>query len=88
MEKQLEQLDHPMAGLPSRCLGSSRIEFSVHTANNSVSFFGFNFLAIRAGLARDREHHNYAQSVGAATTKKSDIETSTDTEPAAKPQLR
>ena len=31
MENQSEKLDHQVAGLPSLCLASSRIQFSVHT---------------------------------------------------------
>jgi hypothetical protein len=31
MENQLEKLDHQVAGLPSLCPASSRIQFSVHT---------------------------------------------------------
>ena len=30
MENQSEKLDHQVAGLPSLCLASSRIQFSVH----------------------------------------------------------
>src|SRR5260370_16338634 len=33
MENQSEKLDHQVAGLPSLCLASSRIQFSVHTAD-------------------------------------------------------
>jgi hypothetical protein len=32
MENQSEKLDHQVAGLPSLCLASSRIQLSVHTA--------------------------------------------------------
>jgi len=31
MENQSEKLDHQVAGLPSLCLASSRLQFSVHT---------------------------------------------------------
>src|SRR5215467_470228 len=31
MENQSEKLNHQVAGLPSLCLASSRIQFSVHT---------------------------------------------------------
>jgi hypothetical protein len=31
MENESEKLDHQVAGLPSLCLASSRILFSVHT---------------------------------------------------------
>jgi hypothetical protein len=31
MENQSEKFDHQVAGLPSLCLASSRIQFSVHT---------------------------------------------------------
>src|SRR5262249_29574021 len=31
MENQSEKLDHQVAGFPSLCLASSRIQFSVHT---------------------------------------------------------
>ena len=31
MKNQSEKLDHQVAGLPSLCLASSRIQFSVHT---------------------------------------------------------
>src|SRR5215472_9109327 len=33
MENQSEKLDHQVAGLPSLCLASSRIQFSVHTGS-------------------------------------------------------
>src|SRR5438067_7192938 len=33
VEDQSEQLDHQVAGLPSLCLASSRIQFSVHTGH-------------------------------------------------------
>ena len=33
MENQSEKLDHQVAGLPSLCLASSRIQFSVHTTH-------------------------------------------------------
>src|SRR5262249_44442585 len=36
MENQSEKLDHQVAGLPSLCLASSRIQFSVHTTRSSV----------------------------------------------------
>src|SRR5215813_7290419 len=37
MENQSEKLDHHVAGLPSLCLASSRIQFSVHTATDNTS---------------------------------------------------
>src|SRR5262249_18332581 len=37
MENQSEKLDHQVAGLPSLCLASSRIQFSVHTAPVELS---------------------------------------------------
>jgi len=33
MENESEKLDHQVAGLPSLCLASSRIQFSVHTGD-------------------------------------------------------
>jgi hypothetical protein len=44
MENQSEKLDHQVAGLPSLCLASSRIQFSVHTISRfavAVSRFEF-----------------------------------------------
>src|SRR5215475_9504814 len=38
MENQSEKLDHQVAGLPSLCLASSRIQFSVHTAGWWTNF--------------------------------------------------
>src|SRR5258708_6127198 len=35
MENQSEKLDHQVAGLPSLCLASSRIQFSVHTGRKA-----------------------------------------------------
>jgi len=37
MENQSEKLDHRVAGLPSLCLASSRIQFSVHTGRVRLS---------------------------------------------------
>ena len=34
MENESEKLDHQVAGLPSLCLASSRILFSVHTGDS------------------------------------------------------
>ena len=48
MENQSEKLDHQVAGLPSLCLASSRIQFSVHTMLEVASF------AARAGAAEPK----------------------------------
>jgi hypothetical protein len=37
MENQSEKLDHQVAGLPSLCLASSRIQFSVHTGDRGMT---------------------------------------------------
>jgi hypothetical protein len=36
MENQSEKLDHQVAGLPSLCLASSRIQFSVISARTRI----------------------------------------------------
>ena len=52
MENQSEKLDHQVAGLPSLCLASSRIQFSVHTGGLRVRRTNYEGEALVSGIRR------------------------------------
>jgi urease accessory protein UreF len=61
MENESEKLDHQVAGLPSLCLASSRILFSVHTAERAIGTAleevgGAAFRADIAGMRHETQH--------------------------------
>src|SRR5262249_7219980 len=65
MENQSEKLDHQVAGLPSLCLASSRIQFSVHTPSSCLRIL--SWWDYRATTSSPRRHASNPSAYRART---------------------